>query len=374
MTNVPSNLPAAKTTSVASPRQTRSVAALGIATVVIVGFAYLATHGFLEADYIIAGCGLFGVLLSLWSLGSLYITIPLSMKFMSAYYGSQDYAAIDRAHSRALKMLSRLPLRKRVDIAVTMSNLALARLCQGYYDSAESLYTQAAKYIEKNPRLAQSVTPVVIYHNLAVTKARQNKFVEAELHATRALEIAQLPKVQKTNKMVAAAPLSAIGYIRYKLGEFVSAKQMLLDAISTYESSPLAPGLSRQGVGQGQAAVFLGLCAVTIKLDQQSESEQWCDKFFETISSNPNVVTTMSLIYLNDIANEYMNRKMFDRAQKLLDLAYSLGHKFPFHPDAIQMLNYYEKLLLLTDRQYEVADMRSWLRSVESPAALQKQQ
>jgi tetratricopeptide (TPR) repeat protein len=368
------NLPAAKSARVLYPHQARSVLALSFVTIILWCFGSMAVNGFLQSDSILVVAGLVGFLTAVWSMGSLYITIPLSMKFMSSYYGQRDYAGIDRAHSRALKLLNSLPLCKRVDIAVTMSNLALARLCQGYYDSAESLYTQAANYIEKNPRLNHALTPVVIYHNLSVAKARQQKLVEAELHATKALEIAQSPKVQKANKMVAAAPLSAIGYIRYKLGEFESAKQMLLDSLSTYESSPLAAGLSPQSFDQGLAAVYLGLCAVSIKLDQQSESEQWCDKVFEMIKAKPNVLTTMALIYLNDISNEYMNRKMFDRAQKLLDLAYSIGHTFPFHPDAVQMLNYYEKLLLLTNRQGEVADMRSWLRPMEStPAAIEQQ-
>src|SRR5262249_37045832 len=150
----------------------------------------------------------------------------------SSYYGDRDYAGIDRAHSQALKLLNTLPLRKRVDIAVTMSNLALARLCQGYYDSAESLYEQAEKYIAKNKRLAQSLSAVVIYHNLSVVNARQRKFVEAELHATKALELAQSPKMQGANKMVATAPLAAIGYIRYKLGEYESSLQMYKEALA----------------------------------------------------------------------------------------------------------------------------------------------
>jgi hypothetical protein len=59
-----------------------------------------------------------------------------------------------------------------------------------------------------------------------------------------------------------------------------------------------------------------------------------------------------------------MNQKLFDYAERLLNLGYTISQDTPFHPDAKQLLNYFEKLLLLTDRQSEVGDMRSWLRPV----------
>ena len=75
---------------------------------------------------------------------------------------------------------------------------------------------------------------------------------------------------------------------------------------------------------------------------------------------------------MNALANEYMNSKMFGEAESLLELAYSAAQGQPFHPDAKQLLNYYEKLLLLTGRQAEVSDMRSWVRTVEVKAITSK--
>jgi hypothetical protein len=69
---------------------------------------------------------------------------------------------------------------------------------------------------------------------------------------------------------------------------------------------------------------------------------------------------------LNELANEYMNLKMFGRAEHLMNIAYAIGHNHPFHPDAKQVLNYFEKLLLLTGRADEVADMRAWLRGAHT--------
>jgi tetratricopeptide (TPR) repeat protein len=304
--------------------------------------------------------------LCVWSVGSLYITIPLSMYLSSNYRNSNKYARIDVVHQRALKLLQKLPLRRRLDIATTLSNLGLLRLCQGYYESAESLFTQSAQYLEENKRFAVSVSSVVAYNNLAIACIRLGKIIEAELHAEKALQLAESPKVAKRFKLVAAPPMAALASARLRLGELDSALEYFERARQVYENTPIPAGVLIDTIDQARAACYIGLATTTIRLGRQKESEQWCEKLFAAVKADAACVNTLSIEPLNLLANDYMNAKLFRRAEDLLELAYSIARDHPFHPDARQTLNYYEKLFLLTDRQSEVSDMRSWLRQVES--------
>jgi tetratricopeptide (TPR) repeat protein len=360
------NLPAPKQNISDGPaslaNRTRSVVALALFTVVLGMFLTIGLQSVLSGHVFGAVFALTFFCIALWSAGSLYLTLPLSIYFLDKYYNHRDYAKIDRAHSTVLKILNGLPLRKRVDIAITMSNLALARLCQGYTESAETLFEQALAYLTKAPRLKQSLCGVVVYHNLAVVSIRLRKYVEAEMYASDALEIARSKKIAGKYKCFAGPPTASLAAVRYKLGEYDSCYEMFKEALDLYSMLPLPPGLPKQSFDQGRAFCWLGLALVTIKLGKTDESSEWCQKVFQAVELNPGMLSTLGLEPLNELANEYMNLKMFDRAEKLMNIAYAIGHNHPFHPDAKQVLNYFEKLLLLTGRQEEVADMRAWLR------------
>jgi tetratricopeptide (TPR) repeat protein len=365
-----SNLPAKQNNSdgpASLATRSRSVVALALFSVILGMFLSLGLQAAVNGHIFMAVFSLTFFCMALWSAGSLYLTLPLSIYFLDKYYNHRDYAKIDRAHSTVLKILNRLPLRKRVDIAITMSNLALARLCQGYTESAETLFQQALTYLSTSPRLKQTLCGVVVYHNLAVVSIRLKKYVEAEMYASDALEIAHTKKISAKYKCFAGPPTASLAAVRYKLGEYDSSYEMFKEALDLYSILPLPPGLPKQSFEQGKAFCWLGLALVTTKLGKTDESGEWCEKVLEAVSRNPGMLSTLGLEPLNELANEYMNLKMFDRAEKLMNIAYAIGHNHPFHPDAKQVLNYFEKLLLLTGRQDDVADMRAWLRGAHTP-------
>lgn len=306
-------------------------------------------------------------LIFFWATGAYYVALPVSMYFSAKYRKSNDFVALDRVHRRAAAIIKRLPLRRTLALETTMSNLGVLRLCQGDYESAENLFHEAVLSLNKNKRYNKSVSMVVLLHNLGVTYLKLNKLVEADLQAAKALELAEMPHIMKQHAMMSGAPLGLHGAVRLKLGETESAMDYLRKALDRFETSPLPRYYTT--VSQKQAIAFaqLGLALGAIRLERQEESIEWFDKSWQNSKEYPMIMSTMALESLNLLANEYLNHQLFDKAELLLQVAYFIAYDHPFHPESKQVLNYYEKLFLLTNRQSEVTDMRSWLRPHVNP-------
>jgi tetratricopeptide (TPR) repeat protein len=309
---------------------------------------------------------IFGVcsLLYLWATGSCYVTLPVSAYFQLKYRSDPNYLALERLHRQAARLLRALPFRKTRHLETTLSNLGVLRLCQGDYEGAEKLFAESINSLEKSRLRNKSTSMIILYSNLGVTYLRQGKYVEAELQAAKALEIAESPGIAKRYPIMQAPPLAVHAAARLHLGETESAVDCYKQALTLYESSALPPYHSAIAYKQGLAFCNLGLALATIKLGQQQESLQALDKAWKMAVDDPGIMSTLALNTLNLLANEYINNKLFDQAEELLQLAYSVGFAHPFHPESKKVLSYYEKLLLLTDRQSEVHDMRQWLRPV----------
>ena len=304
------------------------------------------------------------VLTSLWYFGSSYISLPLALYFHEKYRSERNYAQLDLVHRRALKVLSKLPVRRTRAVAISTSNLGLLRLCQGYYDSAETIFAQAADYVKKDRVLSKTVTAVIVYNNLAIAKTRAKNYFAADEIAHQALAIAESPKIRKRYPIFSCAPHAALAAILMRLNEFEAALAEYTLAMDICENSPVPIGYPTGPFDQFKTHIYLGLAIVTIKLGRRSESVEWYKRFCEMAESDHTLLNTLSLENMSTLANDYMNVELFDMAENLLGHGYAISQAMPFHPDARQLLNYFEKLLLLTERQSEVSDMRSWLRPV----------
>lgn len=298
-----------------------------------------------------------------WAFGASFVSIPLVMH-LNIKYGQKKYGELDVAHSRALKMVMQLPCRKSVDVPVLMSNLALMRLCQGNYENAEQLFRKANEYIAKESRLNNTFAAAILTNNLGAACYRLGQLAEAEVHANKAIEIFELNK-NRSWRIGLALPHLLLGATHAKFGEFETAQEHLDRAKYITETEKLPAGTIFTSFAQSRNQLSLWLSYVHLMQDDLAEAEAECDDAIVRIASDPSGANTLTLEILLMLANEFMNIKQFERAEKLLDIAYSISAEWPFHPDAKQTLNYYEKLLLLTDRQSEVADMRNWLRHVD---------
>lgn len=306
--------------------------------------------------------------LCLWAFGGHYISIPMTI-YLNQKYRQKRYSELEVAHAKALKLLRKLPFRKTLDLPILTSNLALLRLCQGNYENAESLFRDAVTFISKETVVKDSFSAAILINNLGCACMRLGNYVEAEVHANRALEILALPK-NKNYRLVASLPYSLIGAVHTKLEEYDTALENFKEAFRIYENEKAPAGTIMTSFTQGRTQVRLWTAYVHAKLGKLEESENDCDLAFTLIQQDATAINTLTIEILYMLANEYMNAKLYERAERVLGLAYSQCVESPFHPDAKLVLNYYEKLLLLTDRQSEVADMRAWLRPVDSPIYL----
>lgn len=325
-------------------------------------FATSAWLAIINGDVFIASFSLTMLFCSIWSFGACFISIPMTM-YLNKKYAEKRYSELDVAHSRALKLLTQLPLRKTMDIPVMMSNLALMRLCQGNYESAEELFRKANGYVSKDKRLKDSYASAILLNNLGCACLRRGNLVEAELHGNRALELLELPK-NKNWKLLMALPHAVIGSVHTRLGELDTAEEHFLKALEIYNTQKPPAGTIVTSLAQGRTLIHLWLSLVTVKQGKIGEANTYCDNATKLIDDDPSSINTLSIEVLYTLANEFMNVKDVERAERLLEIAYGLTADSPYHPDAKPLLNYYEKLLLLTDRQAEVPDMRSWLRHV----------
>lgn len=258
-------------------------------------------------------------------------------------------------------------------MSTAISNLGLLRLCQGEYESSLQLFVEAAAYCEKDRRLSISIPMIVLYNNIAVAYYRLDRLVEADTYAHKALQIADLPKMQKQARIMAAAPLAVLATTKMQFGELEEALENFHKALDLYENSPVPKVFSPAAFIQAKAFCFLGMALCYIRMEQKEDSLAYFEKFMSFARGNLTQLNTMALNASGKLANEYMDRKLYKQAEALLELAYLIGRDNPFHPEAKQTLDYFEKLLHLTQRQAEIEDMRSWLKPVNIDTGLLEQ-
>lgn len=309
------------------------------------------------------GCSLALLAYSAWAMGASFVSIPLVMH-LNSKYSEKKYGEIDYAHSRALKLVMQLPCRKSADVPVLMSNLALMRLCQGNYESAEDLFRQAVEYIGKDKRLNSTFAAAILMNNLGCACFRRGNLAEAEICADKAIEIFELSR-NKSWRIGLSLPYLLKGAVHAKFGEFDTAEQNLREAHKVLNTERMPAGSVETSFQQSKNQLLLWMSYVLVKSEKREEAELMCDQAVKSVASDTAGANTLTLEALLLLANEFMNLRDFVRAEQLLEIAYSIGAESPYHPDSKQTLNYFEKLLLLTDRQSEVADMRNWLRHVD---------
>ena len=333
---------------------------------------YAFLGGILAGDAILITAYGLASLLFLWMTGSVYLALPLNLYFHSKYRSDSNYARVDMVHRRVLKLLKAAPFRRHLAIAVSISNLGILRLCQGYYDSAADLFTEAESYLKSTRGTIRDMSMIIFYNNLAVAYLRQNKCIEAELIGTKALEIAEQAQMQKKYKKLSGPPLSVLAAASLRLNDLDRSMEYAKKALEIYENAPVPSGYTESSFVQARVFCLFGMAACCLKQDKEKDGIEYYEQGMKFCRQSPQLLTTLALEPLNLLSNELMNRKQFERAEELLELAYKIGHDNPYHPDAKQSLNYFEKLLLLTQRNEEISDMRSWLRMPASRLIAEK--
>ncbi len=236
------------------------------------------------------------------------------------------------------------------------------------YEEAEQLFSQAVdrnrKYITRSRKAYKTrfyPNMVVILSHLSRAYSAQGKFEEAERAAGEALEFARSTGRIKMARME-VFPLYSMAFSHLRSGALEEAEKeykMVIKVnaetkpLPTYGSNSLAPILM---------ACRIGLAIIAIEKGNARVSQAYWDEFVEMANQSMAPISPSFLCSFNILANQYINAKQFEESEAVLDFAYSIARQYFDHPDAIEMLNYYEKLLRLTGRESEVKDLRAWLR------------
>ncbi|PWT95993.1 MAG: hypothetical protein C5B53_10485 [Candidatus Melainabacteria bacterium] len=296
----------------------------------------------------------------------LYIT-PLTTCFLYIYMykhlHDRNYGLVETAFSRAIIVLNRLPVYKASYIPGLLSNLGLARLAQGHYQSAESLFRDALSQAEGLSARSRSkrwlASLCVLYNNLAVACLRLGNYVEADLLLERGMKLLENEKNQRYRFYLAPLQLAA-SVVHSELGELPAAEEHLHKAQEVLRQTPRPSSISPSArLLDVQCDIQQAL--IHARRGDFAKADPICDHILQQESA---LFSTMSLKSFKLLATEYMNHQGYDRSEALLESAYAIARDHPFHPDSQELLSCFEKQLQLTDRQSEVKDMRSWLRPV----------
>jgi tetratricopeptide (TPR) repeat protein len=286
--------------------------------------------------------------------------------YMYKHLHDRNYGLVETAFSRAIFVLNRLPVYKATYIPGLLSNLGLARLAQGHYESAESLFRDALSQAESFSRRSRSArwlpSLCVLYNNLAVACIRLGNYVEADLLIDKGIKL--LESNQNKRYQFYLAPLQlAASAVRCELGELPAAEEHIQKALDILRRA----GNSASRKLYLEFHCYLQQALIHARQGDFAKADPICDQI---LSQEMALFSTMSLKSLKLLAAEYINQKRFDRSEHLLELAYAIARDHPFHPDSKEILTCFEKQLQLTDRQLEVAEMRSWLRPVLTEAKI----
>ena len=336
-------------------------------TVFLIGWSSLCLLPlYYAAIYFTAGDAATGLIylalsgLYLWLLAPAIICYGLTV-YLHKHMADRNYHRVDHAYTRALNWLKAAPVIKWPYIPSMTSNLALTRMYQGHYDSAESLFRIALVSAMKDKRQSARPALVIYYFNLGAACGRLGNYVEAELYYDQALEIARGLTAKKA-AILSAWPLFGIGSTRLQLGELDSAEKYISDAIASLESGRGTKEVMASTAHLAIVRCHLLLALLYVRKGDFEQSKKCCDNFLDAVGRNPISVDTLCLYQIYQTVDEYLAHDMFDSAERLLELGYVIAKDFPFHPDSQRLLGSYEKLLLLTNRQSDVEDMRHFLR------------
>jgi tetratricopeptide (TPR) repeat protein len=262
---------------------------------------------------------------------------------------------------RAIQLYSRMPGSRSRYLPVLNSHHLRIKMYLADYDSAESIARASLK--EAVGDRAQQGNIALYRANLGAPLIAQNRTEEA------------LDELQQAAQQLELHPASAplikpylelgLGSVYFFSDDSQSIEKMeahMRSARSMFEHMRTPRGFKQLWKREALAICDLALAKASAAKGDMPQADQFSNQFFQNLEQDPRILTPTLLRRINKVAQLYIDHKHFAQSERLLNVAYQIGHDAPNHPDAARTLDCFEKLLLLTDRQAEVPDMRKWLR------------
>ena len=295
-----------------------------------------------------------------WSTAGFLINVPLCF-YLTRKFSSGHFTEIAAAYKRTLRIWERLPIAKDLNFGVAVATLAFIQHARGRFDDAEMQYRRAIKIMSKNKRAAYPHY-AVITNNYAGLLVREHRFEEAEELLATALGIWEKQKGHEWNG--SAIPLCTMASMYLESGDLEQAENYLLNARRRFEAQRDPQMILPDSMWQCRTVCYLGLTLVYCRKRQWSDAFKFMELALDLVYHRPIAFGTLSLYTTGKIVQELLSAGKVEQAERMLELAYSIGSKYPDHPDAISLLDHYENLLRLTGRVAEISDMRRWIRPV----------
>ena len=222
-------------------------------------------------------------------------------------------------------------------------------------------------------RLAKHSLTAIYINNLAGVKLAQAcshedlfdlEVQEAERLALEALSIWRVTKSSKGGEAGAAYPLQLLGEIDLLRGDLDAAQAKLDEVIKLNHEGKHSIFIlpeSRQGL---YFESHLWLTLLYLKQGKREAADALCQRLIGELKSRPAPVLQHSMSVLNRLAKQYMEIGAPVQAERVLEFAYSVARGHPIHPEAQEIAQTFEKLLIEADRRDEIADMKLWIRPV----------
>ncbi|MBY0545763.1 MAG: tetratricopeptide repeat protein [Candidatus Obscuribacterales bacterium] len=295
-----------------------------------------------------------------WSTGGFLINVPLCM-YLTTKFSGGHLTEIAATYRRALHIWERLPVAKDVNLGVGMATFAFIQHTRGRFDEAESHYRKALKLIEKNKQAAYPHL-AAITNNYASLLLREHRFVEAEDLLDTSIAIWEKQKGAEWNG--SAIPLCTTAAMHLECGELDKAEDCLLNARRRFEAQQNPRMILPDSMWQCKTVCYLGLMLVYCRKKQWGDAFKFMELSLDLVHHRPISFGPLCLYVTNKIVEELLAAGKLEQAERMIELAYMIGGKYPDHPDAIAVLEQYDNLLRLTGRTEEIGDMRRWIRPV----------
>lgn len=276
----------------------------------------------------------------------------------------RDYEAVDRVYCKTIKLMDSLRLVQGGVYTFFLAEIGRMRLLEGHFESAETYFERALASIHKAGRVPQ-ISKAILHFNLGGTLRRLGRTDETAEHYEKGMAFLK-SNDSKTLAFLAFANLS-IAALKIDQGDLDGAEKCLvkskdiLDKTNVHRAFPTVQKL------QAELTCLSSLTLVLLRKQDNDAARVIGDKFLTLATTNIGEVTSMDLRVLHQIADELLDSGDNVRAEKFLEVAYLVARDSPFHPDSVKMLDCFERLLLITNRKDEVADMRQWLLPIDSP-------
>jgi tetratricopeptide (TPR) repeat protein len=284
----------------------------------------------------------------------------------------ERYALVESRYSSGLRLLERLPFADNYWKAAMLFQIGRMRMFQGFFDGAETPMERGLEIAlsDRGFLKGSKNSPFVamLHANLGVAYVRAQRIEEAKMQFEQAMqafpEESIISSAQKTLIAVCKAYVNiSIGASKFEMGDLDGAYEQIVIGMTVLQQNAKPPApLQLIHVRQTLMHSHAMLALIEMRKGQLREANEHFQRFMHVTVTDAPLLTSTHLRVLALLADEYLKEKQYEAAEKILDLGYRVGLESPHHPDALLLLDVFERLLVVTERKDEVADMRLWLR------------